>query len=122
MPDIKATHYWYATKDQIVYCKLTLSNLIQTTTEVLSEPSLEIGQWVIVDYDNRRYLGVISEFKSEEIRVNCLENFGSNCYRFPIREDNIFYKKQSIIRLVNPPIPNDTGSRQYYTLEPNFFN
>ena len=55
-------------------------------------------------YDGEHYYGEVTEISENECRVNCMTKAGAH-YKWPEKEDNIFYPLKNIVASVNPPIP-----------------
>lgn len=68
-----------------------------------SEPSLHVGEWVLVKYDDLVFPGEIKLVEGEEVKVTVMIPSGSRYFKWPTVEDAIFYKTENVIRKLHPP-------------------
>nr|CAD7432002.1 unnamed protein product [Timema monikensis] len=73
-------------------------------------PTLQPGDWVAVEYDDKVYPGVIVTTLHDGIEVNTMgptEN--RRDYKWPFRKDELFYAYDKVIKNILPPV--SCGSR-----------
>ena len=61
--------------------------------------NLSVGEWVLVNYDST---GEISKVIGEEFEVTVI-NKSVKFWKWPPREDKIFYNQKNIIKMLHPP-------------------
>ena len=67
---------------------------------------LEVGKFIIVKYDEKRYVGQISDIQGEDIQVNCMVQHGQkNTFQWPDKDDSIYYSRTNIIGGISEPEP-----------------
>jgi len=67
---------------------------------------LEVGKFIIVKYDEKRYVGQISDIQGEDIQVNCMVQHGQkNTFQWPDKDDRIYYSRTNIIGGISEPEP-----------------
>ena len=64
--------------------------------------NLTIGQWVIVKYDSEEFPGEVTCIEKSDVQVNIMHR-SANAWKWPRSEDKIFYPRNNILRIVNPP-------------------
>lgn len=67
---------------------------------------LEIGNWIIVKYENNIYPGKITDTDTDDqtIEVKVLHSIGFNKYVWPAKEDKIWYHEEDVLYTTEPPI------------------
>lgn len=67
---------------------------------------LEIGNWIIVKYENNIYPGKITDTDTDDqtIEVEVLHSIGFNKYVWPAKEDKIWYHEEDVLYTTEPPI------------------
>jgi hypothetical protein len=78
------------------------------------ELTFSVGQWVVVGYDGAEYPGEVTLVDNNDIEVNVMHKSG-NAWRWPAKDDKIFYDRQNILRVVNPP--KAAGNRGQFLFE-----
>ena len=64
----------------------------------------KVGMWVLVKYDEETYPGQVVEVESEStVKVNVMHRSGMY-FKWPEKEDSIFYEVGQIVRTIDPPI------------------
>lgn len=67
----------------------------------------EVGKFIIVKYDEKRYVGQVLNIQGEEIQANCMVQHGNkNAFQWPDREDTIYYLRSDIIGKISEPEPH----------------
>ena len=61
-----------------------------------------VGDWILASYDNTNFAGEILQIVNEEFEVSVRHRSG-NFWKWPQREDNIFYNRKNIIKQLDPP-------------------
>ena len=69
----------------------------------------KIGDWVIVLYDEFHYPGTIVNIAQNEYEVSVMQRSG-NYWKWPVREDKVWYQKEQIFKHVDPPTPAPVGT------------
>ena len=84
-------------------------------------PEQCLGQWVIVEYDNKPYPGFVEDIDAEDVYVNCMHSVGKrldNCFFWPKQfKDICWYEHSKICSLISQPVLKD-GSSHHYTVDP----
>jgi hypothetical protein len=62
-----------------------------------------IGKWCVVHYDRKPYPGTILDVDHESVEVKTMHSVGKNRYFWPLCEDVIWYKFESVISFKNEP-------------------
>ncbi len=68
--------------------------MVPMAPTVPTPAAYEVGQWILVEYESHRFLGVITELVSAEAHIKCMEHAGpptGNKWLFPDRLDEIWY-------------------------------
>lgn len=101
-----------------IKCKQPLTNIMISEEDAEDIPeSVCIGSWLVVEYNNVKYPGkVIISINEEDdqYQVKTLESvqyLGKSLWKWPHREDTIFYPKGNIIQLLSAPKPCGEKSR-----------
>ena len=76
--------------------------------------TLNVGQWVIIEYDGLKFPGEVTTCNGTDTEVSVMHRSG-NAWRWPIKPDKIFYKHQNILRKINPPMA--AGNRGQFTFD-----
>ena len=67
---------------------------------------LKVGQFIIVKYDDKKYVGQIWNIHEDGIQVNCMAQHGQkNVFQWPAKEDSIYYSRGDIIGAISEPEP-----------------
>ena len=61
------------------------------------------GDWVVVQYDNVRYPGEVTNIKGEDIQVNVVVPEGKHTWKWPKHTDCIFCQSNNILKKISPP-------------------
>ena len=64
--------------------------------------NLTIGQWVVVQYEDEQFPGEVTSTEENDVEVNVMHR-SANAWKWPKKEDKIYYSKSSIVRVINPP-------------------
>ena len=80
---------------------------------------LNVGEWVVVCYEGDKFPGEITSTSSDnqDVEVRVMHKSGSG-WKWPTREDNIFYKVEDIECKIKPP--TSAGSRGQFVFEDCF--
>ena len=73
---------------------------------------LEVGHWVVVDYNGDHFNGEITGITGDDYRVNVMHRSG-NYWKWSNKADDIFYISQEIVKVISPPVV--VGSRGQYS-------
>ncbi|XP_074040040.1 uncharacterized protein [Leptinotarsa decemlineata] len=78
-----------------------------------SEPEnliLADGQYVIIKYEDKYYPGVILKHDYDGAEVQTMESAGINSWKWPVKEDVLYYFKEDIILTIKEPqLKNNRG-------------
>jgi hypothetical protein len=65
--------------------------------------------WVAVIYDGKEYYGFVTNVETgeetTEIEVNVMQEVRKGCFKWPEKEDKVFYPIDNVLRKVAPPVP-----------------
>ena len=64
--------------------------------------NLSIGQWVLVSYEGNEFPGEVTSMDDSDIEVNVMHR-SANAWKWPRPEDKIFYSRDKVVRVINPP-------------------
>ena len=83
--------------------------------EPVQHESLKVGDWVVVYYEGngKCFPGKVTEIGENEgdvRRVNVMRPSGLSGSVWFLHKDDIFYKKEHVIKHINPPFPVDNRS------------
>ena len=120
VPGIKKVHCIVCEKDDRVKLftddlnedVLTTVNYGECESEEESEKDVDSeclkGDWVAVIYDDKYYPGQVTQVaKNGSMKVNVMRPCFPSCWKWPSNKDEIFYKKENIVKKICPPIPID---------------
>ena len=64
--------------------------------------SISVGDWVLVCYDGDNFPGEITQVIGElDFEVNVMHRSGGVYWKWPLKEDKIFYHKGNIVKKLN---------------------
>ena len=64
---------------------------------------IQVGQWVVVQYDGVQYTAEVILIDTNCVRVNVMHKSGS-CWKWLQSRDMISYKKSDILRIISVPV------------------
>ena len=65
-----------------------------------------IGCWVVVKFSSSRYPGEVVTIEEEEIKMKCMKRVGfENQFVWPEIDDISWFETDSLLCLIEPPIP-----------------
>ena len=64
-----------------------------------------VGEWVVVQYDGKNFLGEITHIKGADRRVSVMYNARRGKGKWPEKPDSIYYKPETILARIEPPVP-----------------
>ena len=70
--------------------------------------NLTIGLWVIAKYEGEEFPGEVTCIEDSDVEVNVMHK-SANSWKWLRPEDKIFYSRNKIVRVINPP--NVAGNR-----------
>ena len=76
-------------------------NAAEPTTEI-PRLSGEVGDWVLVRYDQSVFPGEVKEIEHDEVKVSVMVPSASG-FKWPDKEDAIFYRMVNVIQKLKPP-------------------
>ena len=76
---------------------------------------VSLGEWVLVKYDNKDFPGEVVNIIGSEFEVNVMHRSGAAFWRWPEKDDHIFYNRADIIKQLTPP--QVAGSRGQFKFE-----
>jgi hypothetical protein len=75
---------------------------------------LNIGDWVLVNYEKNLYPGEVKTLCSENVTVNIMVSAKRGKCKWPFPKDIHNYAKTDIKRKILQPIPCDNHPSQFY--------
>lgn len=75
--------------------------------------TFKIGDYVIVLYDNKQDPGVITDIENEEYEVSVMHQTSNKMWKWPKHTDQIWYKRNQIIKHILKPQPLDIYQDMY---------
>ena len=76
--------------------------------------NLTIGLWVIVKYEGEEFPGEVTCMEDSDVEANVMHR-SANSWKWPRPEDKIFYSRNEIVRVINPP--SVAGNRGQFVLK-----
>ncbi|XP_044221512.1 uncharacterized protein LOC122992036 [Thunnus albacares] len=71
-----------------------------------------VGKFVIVRYDQKPFVGQITQLNAEHIEVNCMVQIcGKNIFKWPAKRDCIMYSKDELVSVISEPEPHQRGAQ-----------
>lgn len=71
-----------------------------------------VGKFVIVRYDQKPFVGQITNLNEELIEVNCMvQTSGKNIFKWPAKQDCIMYSKDQLISAISEPEPHQRAAQ-----------
>ena len=65
---------------------------------------LQVGDWVLVVYDDIPYPGMVKEYQGDErILVKTMRQKGNNCFNWPHTEDVAWYTSDAVRARISSP-------------------
>lgn len=77
--------------------------------------ALHIGDWVLVQYDDKSFPGEVKAVGEEEVQVSAMVPSGTTCFKWPSVEDTIFYKLKDVLRKLEPPVLKSARGTYQFT-------
>ena len=78
-------------------------------TDTTSDEEYTEGQFVLIKYEGKPYVGQIVDISMEGLQVNCMKQLGDkNDFVWPNRRDCIYYQDQEVVCGISRP---QQGSR-----------
>lgn len=66
-------------------------------------PSIEIGTWLVINYNGVLYPGIVTNLNNDQTEVNVLHAIGKNKYIWPTKKDCIWYTQEEIHCMTTAP-------------------
>ena len=82
-----------------------------------SELDIRTDDWVVMQYDNKLYAGVVTEMDpyGAYVKVNVMHKSGG-FYKWPKDEDHIYYERDCVLQKIQPPsVVGNRGQFQFST-------
>ena len=83
------------------------------STWILDGPA--VGDWVIINYDSKGYTGEPVQVLEDDYQINVKQRPLNEKFKWPEQPDCIFYKRQSIVRTILPPVPVGASNQFEFT-------
>lgn len=113
----KCTHFHLSSKnkEKILNKKDPEFNKPNKRCKVIGtkRPTYEVGDWVMVDYDNTLYPGEIISMEGESFQINVMVSTGNNRYKWPVKKDIHMYTLMDIKYKLPHPTPCSRKARQF---------
>jgi len=84
---------------------------LQSTLVELNQPAT--GSWCLVQYDGSLYPGEVKSVIGDEYEVSVMMKSGKY-YRWPDKPDQLYYQKEDVVRIIQPPEPVGSKTRSQY--------
>ena len=89
---------------------------ICTLTYGIEEQSFKAGDWVAVEYEGKKYYEIVTNVSGEgaarEVEVSVMHDILGGCFKWPSREDKVYYTLDKVLRKISPSVP--AGSREKF--------
>ena len=91
-------------KIQVVSCEHPdiEDNEQQVLQSQMPATKFQLGDWVLVRYDQHSFPGEVKVVGQDEMKVSVMVPSGS-LFKWPLVEDAIFYRHENVIMKLNPP-------------------
>lgn len=76
-----------------------------TYSPVEKNHTYEENDWVVVKYDEKEYRGIVTSVVEGEVEVSVMIETLNGCYKWPSRDDKVFYTVENVIRKTLAPVP-----------------
>lgn len=93
--------------------KSTVSS-VENYNESQNSAVLNIGDWVLVEYEKNLYPGVIKSICLENVTIDVMVPARGGKYKWPFPKDIHNYPRTDIKRKILQPIPCDNRASQFY--------
>ena len=70
-----------------------------------------VGQWVVVKYEVEDFPGEVTRIENSDVEVNVMHR-SANAWKWPKLQDKIYYSRDKIMWIINPP-SGSRGHRHY---------
>ena len=77
----------------------------EETLRVEDFESVDIGDWVVVNYDNKRFPGKVTRKNVNGMKVKVMKPSFPSDWTWPVRKDEIDYTFENILKKIDPPFP-----------------
>ena len=64
---------------------------------------LSVGQWCLVNYEGAIFPGEVTQSVGNETEVSVMTKSGTKYWKWPEKEDKVFYSESNIMKLIDPP-------------------
>ena len=65
----------------------------------------DVGHWVIVQYDGKRFPGEVTRVVGEDTQVSVMKQARSGNWKWPLDRDVLDYKPKDVVCVIEPPVP-----------------
>lgn len=65
--------------------------------------TLKINEYVIVNYEQEKFPGVVKEIKKGSALVSTMAVSGINKWKWPFTEDKMWYENKDVLETIQPP-------------------
>ena len=76
-----------------------------TTGTLANKPQQNVGDWVVVEYENVKYHGEVTCVIGSDTEVTVMKRMPHKCWSWPSRTDILYYKPENVLYKIAPPIP-----------------
>ncbi|XP_049337292.1 uncharacterized protein LOC107197431 [Astyanax mexicanus] len=83
------------------------------------EATIEVGQWVLVEYDNNLFPGVVTQIADDQYEVDTMNCAGENRFYVPsirFSGEKVWYYRQDIRDQIPEPLPVTSSARHFCVL------
>ncbi|KAF7640973.1 hypothetical protein LDENG_00002470 [Lucifuga dentata] len=99
-------------------------NFNPDSKETTKEPIIEVGTWVLVDYDGDLYPGTVTQIVDEQYEVDTMSRAGENRFFVPsitFPGDKVWYYQSDTKSVIPAPMPA-TSSARHFSVLPEIWN
>ncbi|KAI4805510.1 hypothetical protein KUCAC02_010120, partial [Chaenocephalus aceratus] len=85
-------------------------------SEEKAEESIEVGQWVLVEYDGDLYPGTVIQIVEDQFEVDTMNCAGENRFFYPsigFPGDKVWYFRDNIKDMIPEPMPATSSARHF---------
>lgn len=75
--------------------------------------TVDVGQYVIVEFEGQLYPGLVAQVKETTVNVSVFHKSGINKWKWPKERDSIDYKFEEVKQIISTPVP---GKRETFSI------
>ncbi|XP_048092646.1 uncharacterized protein LOC125289715 [Alosa alosa] len=104
--------------------KKVVGDTIEVAQNEISEDTIEVGTWVLVQYDGDLFPGTVTQISNGQYEVDTMTAIGENKFYIPTVKfpgDKVWYFQDDIKAIIPKPLPITSSARHFCVL-PEIWN